>query len=33
VQAIGPMYGDRTTIRFAELVERELGGFTPPPGY
>jgi amidase len=31
VQAIGPMYGDRTTIRFAELVEREIGGFTPPP--
>jgi len=31
VQAIGPAYGDRTTIRFAELVERELGGFTPPP--
>jgi amidase len=31
VQAIGPMFGDRATIRFAELVERELGGFTPPP--
>jgi amidase len=31
VQAIGPMYGDRTTIRFAELAEREFGGFTPPP--
>jgi amidase len=31
VQAIGPMYGDRITIRFAELVEREFGGFTPPP--
>jgi amidase len=31
VQAIGPAYGDRTTIRFAELVEREIGGFTPPP--
>jgi amidase len=35
VQAIGPAYGDRTTIRFAELVERELGGFgfRPPPGF
>jgi amidase len=33
VQAIGPMFGDRTTIRFAELAEREFGGFTPPPGY
>jgi amidase len=31
VQAIGPRYGDRTTIRFAELAEREFGGFTPPP--
>lgn len=31
VQAIGPMFGDRTTIGFAELVEREFGGFTPPP--
>jgi amidase len=31
VQAIGPMYGDRTTIRFAELAEREFGGFTAPP--
>ncbi|MGH3589396.1 MAG: amidase, partial [Pseudonocardia sp.] len=30
VQAVGPMYGDRTTIRFAELVEQERGGFTPP---
>jgi amidase len=31
VQAIGPLCGDRTTLRFAELVEREIGGFTPPP--
>jgi amidase len=32
LQAIGPMYGDRTTLRFAELAERrELGGFTPSP--
>jgi amidase len=31
VQAMGPSYGDRTTIRFAELTEREFGGFTPPP--
>jgi amidase len=31
VQAIGPMFEDRTTLGFAELVERELGGFTPPP--
>jgi amidase len=31
VQAIGPAWGDRTTLRFAELAEREFGGFTPPP--
>ena len=31
IQAIGPMYSDRTTIRFAGLAEREFGGFTPPP--
>lgn len=31
VQAVGPMFEDRTTIHFAELVEREFGGFTPPP--
>lgn len=31
VQAVGPMFEDRTTIRFAELAEREFGGFTPPP--
>jgi amidase len=31
VQAIGAMYADHTTIRFAELAEREFGGFTPPP--
>jgi len=30
VQAIGPMFEDRTTLRFAELVEEELGGFVPP---
>lgn len=30
-QAVGPMFGDRTTIAFAELTEREFGGFTPPP--
>jgi len=33
VQIIGPQLGDRTTIAFAGLLEREFGGFTPPPGY
>ena len=31
VQIIGPYLGDRTTIAFAELLEREYGGFVPPP--
>jgi amidase len=31
IQIIGPMYGDLTTLHFAGLLERELGGFVPPP--
>lgn len=30
-QVIGPYLEDRTTIAFAGLVEREFGGFRPPP--
>jgi len=33
VQIIGPYLEDRTTLAFAELIEREFGGFVPPPGY
>jgi amidase len=33
VQIVGPYLEDRTTIAFAELTEREFGGFAPPPGY
>ena len=33
VQIVGPYLEDRTTIAFAELLEREFGGFVPPPGY
>jgi amidase len=33
LQAIGPYLEDRTTLRFAQLLEREWRGFTPPPGY
>jgi amidase len=33
VQIIGPYLEDRTTIAFAQLLEREFGGFVPPPGY
>jgi amidase len=33
VQIVGPYLEDRTTIRFADLLEREFGGFVPPPGY
>jgi amidase len=30
VQLIGPLFEDFTPIRFAELIEREFGGFVPP---
>jgi amidase len=33
VQIVGPYLEDRTTIGFAGLMEREFGGFIPPPGY
>ncbi|HET6221399.1 MAG TPA: amidase family protein, partial [Dongiaceae bacterium] len=33
VQIIGPSLEDRTPIRFAELIEREFGGFVPPPAF
>jgi amidase len=32
MQVIGGFLDDRTTLAFAGLVEREFGGFTPPPG-
>ena len=31
VQVIGPYLEDRTTIAFSGLLEREFGGFKPPP--
>ncbi len=31
IQIIGPYLGDRTTIHFAKAMEKEFGGFTPPP--
>ncbi len=30
VQVIGPMFGDRTSLRLAELLEQEIGGFQQP---
>lgn len=33
VQIIGPLLEDRTTLRFAELIEELTGGFVPPPGF
>jgi amidase len=33
MQVIGPVLEDRTTLAFAELVEREFGGFVAPPGF
>ncbi|QIG50067.1 amidase [Nordella sp. HKS 07] len=32
IQIITKQYGDLTTLRFAELLEREYHGFVPPPG-
>jgi amidase len=31
LQALGPYLEDRTTIRFAQLVEQALGVYSPPP--
>ena len=33
VQIVGGFLDDRTTIAFAGLIEREFGGFSPPPGF
>jgi amidase len=33
MQIIGPYLEDRTTIAFAELAEREFGGFVAPPAF
>ena len=33
MQIIGPYLEDRATIAFAELIEREFGGFVAPPSY
>jgi amidase len=33
VQIITRQYGDYTSIRFAEFLEKEYYAFTPPPGY
>jgi amidase len=31
VQIVGPFLEDRTPLKLAELMEREFGGFAPPP--
>ncbi len=33
VQIVGPWLEDRTPLRLAELIEREFGGFVPPPEF
>lgn len=33
VQIVGPQYADLSTIRFAQLLEREYYAFAPPPAY
>ena len=30
VQIVGPCLEDRTTLAFAELIERQFGGLAPP---
>jgi amidase len=33
VQVVGPIYGDRTTIAAASIIEQAWMGFKPPPGW
>ena len=33
LQAVGAYLEDRTTLKFAQLVEEAWGGFVAPPGY
>lgn len=33
IQIMGPYWEDATSITFADLLAREIGGFVPPPGY
>ncbi|MBM86419.1 MAG: amidase [Rhodospirillaceae bacterium] len=33
IQIIGPHLADLSTIHFARLIEKEIGGFLPPEGY
>jgi amidase len=32
-QIIGPWLEDRTPLELARLIEREFGGFSPPPAF
>jgi amidase len=33
VQIVGPWLEDRTPLKLAELIERQFGGFVPPPAF
>jgi amidase len=33
MQIVGPLYADRTRIKFAQLLEREYYGFVAPPAF
>ena len=33
LQAVSGLYQDKKTIKFSELLAKEIGGFTPPPDY
>jgi amidase len=33
IQIVARSFGDFTSLRFAELLERDFGGFVPPPDH
>ena len=33
IQIMGPFWEDATSIKFAELLAKDVGGFVAPPGY
>jgi amidase len=33
LQAVSGLYQDKKTIKFCELLSKEIRGFTPPPDY
>jgi len=33
IQIMGPFWEDATPITFSDLLSKDVGGFTSPPGY